>query len=111
MSQPLSLIPTPSATTVQDWLAVLDSAIQSNSNDDEAVAKAKYNERQHWKKAQKDQKVAEEAVAWERAEAKRQEREVVELHRQEEAECQEREENECQEKEENERWEREANEC
>ncbi|KAI6103319.1 hypothetical protein EDD16DRAFT_1700560 [Pisolithus croceorrhizus] len=90
MSQPLLLMPTPPATAVQDWLAVLDSAIQSDSDDDEAVA--------------------EEAAAWERAEAEHQEREVAELHRQEEAECQEREENECWEKEENEHWEREVNE-
>ncbi|KAI6098837.1 hypothetical protein EDD16DRAFT_1716307 [Pisolithus croceorrhizus] len=109
MSQPLSLIPTPLATTVWDWLAVLDSAIQSNSDDNEAVAKAKYDKRQCQKKVQKDQKVAEEAVAWERAEAEHQEREVAELHRQEEAEHQEREENECQEKEENKCWEREVN--
>ncbi|KAI6094594.1 hypothetical protein EV401DRAFT_2084232 [Pisolithus croceorrhizus] len=87
------------------------SAIQSDSNDDEAVAKAKYEERQHQKKAHKDQKVAEEAAAWERVEAECWEREAVELHRQEEAECWEREENECQEKEENECQEREENEC
>ncbi|KAI6125415.1 hypothetical protein EDD16DRAFT_1517207 [Pisolithus croceorrhizus] len=95
MSQPSSLIPTPPATTVQDCSAVLDSAIQSNSDDDKAVAKAKYDERQHQKKAQKEQKVAEEAAAQERVENEHQEREVAELHRQEEAECQEREENEC----------------
>ncbi|KAI6111460.1 hypothetical protein EDD16DRAFT_1521944 [Pisolithus croceorrhizus] len=85
MSQPLSHIPTPLATAVWDWLAVPDSANQSNSNNDEAVTKAKYNERQHWKK-----------------------REVAELHRWEEAEHQEREENECQEREANKHWEREA---
>ncbi|KAI6098719.1 hypothetical protein F5141DRAFT_1066779 [Pisolithus sp. B1] len=111
MSQPSLLMPTPLATTVRDWLVVLDSAIQSDSDDDEAVAKAKYNERQHWKKVQKDQKVAEEAVAQERVEAECQEREVVELHRQEEAERWQREENECWEREENERQEREENEA
>ncbi|KAI6104491.1 hypothetical protein EV401DRAFT_2079129 [Pisolithus croceorrhizus] len=52
MSQPSLLMPTPLATTVRDWLVVLDSAIQSDSDDDEAVAKAKYDERQHRKKAQ-----------------------------------------------------------
>ncbi|KAI6099403.1 hypothetical protein EDD16DRAFT_1717944 [Pisolithus croceorrhizus] len=109
ISQPSLLIPTPLATAVWDWSAVPDSAIQSNSDNDEAVAKAKYNKRQHWKKVQKDQKAAEEAVAWERAEAEPQEREVAELHRQEEAECWEREENEHQEKEENECQEREVN--
>ncbi|KAI6165085.1 hypothetical protein EDD17DRAFT_1505974 [Pisolithus thermaeus] len=91
MSQPLSLMPTPPATAVWDWSVVLDSAIQSDSDDDEAVA--------------------EEAAARERAEAEHWEREAVELHRQEEAERQEREENECWEKEENECWEREENEC
>ncbi|KAI6095887.1 hypothetical protein EDD16DRAFT_1526160 [Pisolithus croceorrhizus] len=110
MSHPLSLMPTPLATTVQDWSAVLDSAIQSDSNNDEAVAKAKYDERQHQKKAQKDQKAAEEAAAQERVEAECQEREAVELHRQEEAERWEREENEHQEREENEHQEREENE-
>ncbi|KAI6094184.1 hypothetical protein EDD16DRAFT_1526802 [Pisolithus croceorrhizus] len=91
MSQPSLLIPTPLATAVQDWLAVLDSAIQSDSDDNEA-----------------DQKVAEEAVAWERVEAECWEREVAELCRQEEAEHWEREENEHQEKEENECQEREV---
>ncbi|KAI6096062.1 hypothetical protein EDD16DRAFT_1527916 [Pisolithus croceorrhizus] len=108
MSQPPSLIPTPLATTVQDWSVVPDSAIQSDSDDNEAVAKAKYDKRQHWKKVQKEQKAAEEAVAQERVEAECWEREVAELHRQEEAEHWEREENECQEKEENEHWEREC---
>ncbi|KAI6104942.1 hypothetical protein EDD16DRAFT_1524524 [Pisolithus croceorrhizus] len=108
MSQPSLLMPTPPATAVWDWSAVPDSAIQSNSDNDKAVTKAKYDERQHQKKVQKDQKAAEEAAAQERAEAEHWEREVVELCRQEEAECQEREENECQEKEENEHWEREA---
>ncbi|KAI6167712.1 hypothetical protein EDD17DRAFT_1751104 [Pisolithus thermaeus] len=107
MSQPSLLMPTPPATAVWDWSAVPDSAIQSNSDNDKAVTKAKYDERQHQKKVQKDQKAAEEAAAQERAEAEHWEREVVELCRQEEAECQEREENECQEKEENEHWERE----
>ncbi|KAI6094595.1 hypothetical protein EDD16DRAFT_1523603 [Pisolithus croceorrhizus] len=79
MSQPLLLIPTPLAITVQDWLVVLDSAIQSDSNDDKAVTKAKYDKRQHQKKVQKDQKVAEEAVAQERVEAECWEREVAEL--------------------------------
>ncbi|KAI6107198.1 hypothetical protein EDD16DRAFT_1712554 [Pisolithus croceorrhizus] len=111
MSQPSLLIPTPPATAVQDWLAVLDSAIQSDSNNDEAVTKAKYDERQHQKKVQKDQKLAEEAVAQERVEAECQEREAVELHRQEEAEHWEREENKHWEKEENECWEKEVNEC
>ncbi|KAI6094045.1 hypothetical protein EV401DRAFT_2084855 [Pisolithus croceorrhizus] len=90
MSQSSLLMPTPPATTVWDWLAVLDSAIQSDSDDDKAVA--------------------EEAAAWERAEAECREREVAELHRQEEAERWEREENERREKEENEHWEREENE-
>ncbi|KAI6102308.1 hypothetical protein EDD16DRAFT_1715945 [Pisolithus croceorrhizus] len=98
MSQPSSHIPTPPVTTVWDWSTVPDSAIQSNSNDDKAVTKAKYNERQHWKKAQKEQKVAEEAVAQERVEAECWERVVAELHRWEEAEHWEREENECWER-------------
>ncbi|KAI6101106.1 hypothetical protein EDD16DRAFT_1716682 [Pisolithus croceorrhizus] len=111
MSQPLLHIPTPLATAVQGWSAVLDSAIQSDSDDDKAVMKAKYDKRQHQKKAQKDQKAAEEAAAWERAEAECQEREAAELHRWEEAEHQEKEENEHQEKEENEHQEREVNKC
>ncbi|KAI6102898.1 hypothetical protein F5141DRAFT_1065489 [Pisolithus sp. B1] len=76
MSQPSSHIPTPPATTVQDWLAVLDSAIQSNSDNDGGHCKSQ-----------------------ERAENKCWEREVVELHRQEEVEHWEREENECWERE------------
>ncbi|KAI6102067.1 hypothetical protein EDD16DRAFT_1525689 [Pisolithus croceorrhizus] len=119
MSQPSLLMPIPPATAVRDWLAVPDSAIQSDSDDDEAVAKAKYDERQRRKKARKDQKAAEEAAAQERAEAERREREAAKLCRQEEAERREREENERREKEEterrereeNERQEREANEC
>ncbi|KAI6108440.1 hypothetical protein EDD16DRAFT_1523027 [Pisolithus croceorrhizus] len=110
MSQPSSLMPIPLATAVRDWSAVPDSAIQSDSDDDEAVAKAKYDERQRRKKARKDQKAAEEAAAWERAEAERREREAAELRRQEEAECREREESERWEREENERWEKEETE-
>ncbi|KAI6167570.1 hypothetical protein EDD17DRAFT_1503852 [Pisolithus thermaeus] len=87
MSQPSSLMPTPLATTVWDWSAVPDSAIQSDN-----------------------QKAAEEAAAWERAEAECWEREAAELRRQEEAERREREENERWEKEETECWEREENE-
>ncbi|KAI6101691.1 hypothetical protein EDD16DRAFT_1716374 [Pisolithus croceorrhizus] len=109
MSQPSSFMPTPPATAVRDWSVVPDSAIQSDSNDDEAVAKAKYDERQHRKKVRKDQKAAEEAAAQERAEAERWEREA-ELRRQEEAERREREESEHWEKEENERWEKEETE-
>ncbi|KAI6104901.1 hypothetical protein EDD17DRAFT_1513221 [Pisolithus thermaeus] len=96
MSQPSSHIPTPLATAVLDWLVVPDSAIQSDGDDNEAVAKAEYNERQHWKK---------EAAAWERAENEHQEREAAELHRQEEAECWEREENKCWEREVDKHWE------
>ncbi|KAI6121056.1 hypothetical protein EDD16DRAFT_1517897 [Pisolithus croceorrhizus] len=94
-----SHIPTPLATTVWDWLVVLDSAIQSDSDNDKAVTKAKYDERQCWKRVQKEQKAAEEAAAWERAENECWEREAAELHRWEEAGCQEREENKCWERE------------
>ncbi|KAI6120944.1 hypothetical protein EDD16DRAFT_1518617 [Pisolithus croceorrhizus] len=82
MSQPSSHIPTPLATAVLDWLVVPDSAIQSD-----------------------EQKAAEEAAAWERAENEHQEREAAELHRQEEAECWEREENKCWEREVDKHWE------
>ncbi|KAI6109041.1 hypothetical protein EDD16DRAFT_1711554 [Pisolithus croceorrhizus] len=88
MSQPPSHIPTPLATAVWDWAAVPDSAIWSDSNDNEVIAKA-----------------AEEATAWERVESEHQEREAAGLHRWEEAEHWEQEEIECQEKAEGNHWE------
>ncbi|KAI6106895.1 hypothetical protein EV401DRAFT_1892288 [Pisolithus croceorrhizus] len=105
MSQPPSHIPTPLATAVWDWAAVPDSAIWSDSNDNEVIAKGKYDERQHWRRAQKEQKAAEEATAWERVESEHQEREAAGLHRWEEAEHWEQEEIECQEKAEGNHWE------
>ncbi|KAI6114203.1 hypothetical protein F5141DRAFT_1062681 [Pisolithus sp. B1] len=68
MSQPPSHIPTPLATAVWDWAAVPDSAIWSDSNDNEVIAKAKWEEAQHWEQEEIECQEKAEGNHWELAE-------------------------------------------
>ncbi|KAI6013842.1 hypothetical protein EDC04DRAFT_2609162 [Pisolithus marmoratus] len=75
MSQNITNTGLPTPATTQDWTTVLDKAIQSASEDDQETANVKYAECQHHKRVKKECKAAEEAVAHERAEVERWEKE------------------------------------